>query len=34
MAADRLFQHPARARIAIFKNAVIAYDDLIAGAWR
>jgi hypothetical protein len=32
--AGGLFQHPARARIAIVKKAVIAYDHLIAGAWR
>jgi len=32
--ADGLFQHPARAWIAIFKKAVIAYNYLIAGAWR
>jgi hypothetical protein len=32
--ADRLFQHPAGPWIAIFKRAVIAYNHLIAGAWR
>jgi hypothetical protein len=32
--AGGLFQHPAGLRIAIFKKAVIAWNDLTAGAWR
>ena len=32
--AGGLFQHPAGLRIAIFKKAMIAWNDLTAGAWR